>query len=800
MAVRTLSVRTDEWNRGVESMIARRIPDWIRSTAVAAILIGWSSAAVAAMEPPENAALIYDDIALRLYGDPTDRNRVRLLDPDAETRIADLLEGGPVTAEVRADMARVREVLELANRAASLAQHDRDLDRAAGFAMLLPHLSSMRQTARLMMADATIRFADGDTIGAAETLGSSLALASHVSTDRLLVSTLVSAAIAGLGSQHLQRAIDHGRIDADEATLILSRAERLDPTDPFGFADALEGELELLRTSVHGVLDADPRLDEVLDAGFFDDANPFTDMPAEEALAQLAEAESLYAEVAEAIHDPDPEMAKQRLAAIEARIEAGEGGVLVATLAPAFSRIFDAKLRAEANLNEPLAQLREIAAGTKTASDFTNAAIWLRQAAQAASRLDADEQRLIEAIRVAPDAFEGDENEVLRDELKTILDRHRDAITTPLLAASKAGRCRFDDDPFRRRNIAVADHLVGIRAAVRFQIVDAIFEPPQSPNQAPATQTPPSESSRIDAAGTRTTGDAPTGRDPRGRDPRGGDPRGEEPVGDDPRGEGDESPDDTAPSSTIAQVAPIVRIIELVGDDPRLAHSMLATAMLDDLVASLPKILARASPRTPQDAEAIVAMGDAVAKMDRADPLGHRRGLDRDRQLLVRHFTADYATRARRVALVEQLDANQVFAVALALQAFTETEIRPTAAEIIAAQAERRSLDLRPRHDLDAPASEHPPCMHFDRGPLLSFRDLVDADACATIFARRVDIGADAPVLRATRDAPPNVRDPLGGVAVPTVVDMSRLAHRAISLLDELDQMIRRAARSQSSP
>ncbi len=110
----------------------------------------------------------------------------------------------PITAEFRLALAQVQPVLRLAHRGAKQGYNDFELDYGQGFDLLLPHLGSMRGITLLMRTDAVVRLRDGDTAGAAAAVASIYRMGGHLTSDRILISSLVGQAIFSAGDMVAQ--------------------------------------------------------------------------------------------------------------------------------------------------------------------------------------------------------------------------------------------------------------------------------------------------------------------------------------------------------------------------------------------------------------------------------------------------------------------------------------------------------------------------------------------------------------------------------------------------------------------
>jgi len=88
-----------------------------------------------------------------------------------------------------------------------------DIDWSHGSETLLPHLSPLRSTARLLSADAVVRCRNGDTAGALEDVGAILRLRLFIDKEPAAISHLVSYAIDSAALRTIAVILEKGRPD-----------------------------------------------------------------------------------------------------------------------------------------------------------------------------------------------------------------------------------------------------------------------------------------------------------------------------------------------------------------------------------------------------------------------------------------------------------------------------------------------------------------------------------------------------------------------------------------------------------
>ncbi len=226
----------------------------LASHATAAAPSLWFQSQVAGLQQPadRNAALDYWRLVnTTSYADdlPTRASGVfKLLHPDSESgdqaieSPAALLPGGELAAELSA----IADFMDDLERASRETHCDFQVRYEDGYAALLPHLGQMRNFARLLTADARRLALAGDSQGAADRLATALRMARHITGDRILISSLVSAAITDMAMREAYWLLDRTQ-DGREVRQALGEAvSRFPAEDPHKVELALRTERDLV--------------------------------------------------------------------------------------------------------------------------------------------------------------------------------------------------------------------------------------------------------------------------------------------------------------------------------------------------------------------------------------------------------------------------------------------------------------------------------------------------------------------------------------------------------------------------
>jgi hypothetical protein len=168
----------------------------------------------------ENAALVYqhffdavdtNDWPMELWESVTeDIDSPRR--PDANETAFDYssAELGEFLEQVAGELAVIRQAAKLPE-----CRFERDYGRPS-YEMLIPEQAHMRRAARLLAIDARHKAATGDSAGAVEDINAIFAMARHVSSEPLLITTLVSMAIHGRGINTLEELMTAGAVTAKD--------------------------------------------------------------------------------------------------------------------------------------------------------------------------------------------------------------------------------------------------------------------------------------------------------------------------------------------------------------------------------------------------------------------------------------------------------------------------------------------------------------------------------------------------------------------------------------------------------
>jgi len=226
--------------------------------------------------------------------------------------------------------------------ASRVPHYDMQIRYEEGFNVLLPHLGHCRQFARILVADARRLANAGRSDDAAERLTACLRISRHLVEDRVLISSLVSIAIASLANRYVEiMAVDgvltdHGRGEYIKAArAFLTR-------DPFGIKACLATERSLALNSMkphiegRGALAGKNLAAELKELQLSKELGSHLEPLSEDQLnEQLDLMNRYYAALISAWDLPD---ADTRLAEIGVRLEKGDFGVLTKEVGPALVR------------------------------------------------------------------------------------------------------------------------------------------------------------------------------------------------------------------------------------------------------------------------------------------------------------------------------------------------------------------------------------------------------------------------------------------------------------------------------
>lgn len=309
---------------------------------------------------PEHASLVAlapENAALRYW--PAIHSLSRSLAAAPEVDLNGYVRRETNTTEAAKTEAWVRSNRDLAGRfveASRLGSCDFGLDRVEGPSMLIAHLGALRQGGSLLMADARLQLSEGDAHAAAERLAAVFRIARHLPTDRVLISSLVSAAMLKAADGATAEAIASGSMtDADRA-IIADALAKFDPTDPCGIKIALAGEKEIFIGWMRANFAGPDRVD-----AFAHELDSLNDAPRsarlEQALAAAKKGDGLEPQfkLIELWYDEALAMwgtpgAREAMTEMNARVDAGGYGELARVFLPAYHKLLDSWEKSVATL------------------------------------------------------------------------------------------------------------------------------------------------------------------------------------------------------------------------------------------------------------------------------------------------------------------------------------------------------------------------------------------------------------------------------------------------------------------
>lgn len=182
----------------------------------------------------ENAALVYDQAWV--LDQPQTEVVSRVEDVEAWRALTEAEQ-----THVREALANVAQVLALLHQAAQMERCQFDLRYSDGYAMLLPHLSKMRNCVRWERVASIVALVDGRTDEALEHWLDSVAMVRHQEGQKVLISELVRSACLSISLDVFGSIVQERRLSESELTRALAALEGIELRQ--GFVAALKSEL-----------------------------------------------------------------------------------------------------------------------------------------------------------------------------------------------------------------------------------------------------------------------------------------------------------------------------------------------------------------------------------------------------------------------------------------------------------------------------------------------------------------------------------------------------------------------------
>jgi hypothetical protein len=181
--------------------------------------------------PGHDAADLYQQAFLKYLDDPTWEEKENQLPVVGTGELPP--RGEPLPDDMKALIAeyleRNAEALRLLHQAAAMPECRFPIDLRAGAMVLLPHLASLRQGARLMLLEGLLDAEEGRTAEATESVIATVGLADAVRNEPILISYLVRIACLSISCSNLENLLHKAPLDdktLQELTRTFHDAER----------------------------------------------------------------------------------------------------------------------------------------------------------------------------------------------------------------------------------------------------------------------------------------------------------------------------------------------------------------------------------------------------------------------------------------------------------------------------------------------------------------------------------------------------------------------------------------------
>lgn len=156
------------------------------------------------------------------------------------------VQSGELPESYRDNLAAEQEHIELLIEATKLTLCDFGNQSEKGIGALLPHLSVMRSTGRMLIADAK-RLEATDMDVAVERLAATIRLGEHASQSSYIIGSLVGVAIAQMAREEILRLLDDNKLDSEHAETLDDALNRIITDDPFHSLNAIESEAMMMK-------------------------------------------------------------------------------------------------------------------------------------------------------------------------------------------------------------------------------------------------------------------------------------------------------------------------------------------------------------------------------------------------------------------------------------------------------------------------------------------------------------------------------------------------------------------------
>lgn len=320
-------------------------------------------------------------------------------------------------------VSRLQPAMRLLDEAAAQDRCDFELDRAQGFSLKLPHLTTMRAGTRMLLLRGEVLAHDGDMQGFIDAQAAVARVALQPVQDKTTIGGMVGQAIATTGMISMRRAIDDGAIPQPLAKDALEALAPLRGDDPMRTADAPAREFEMLQEELTRAasrnqdgrefrrdfrnrfgIDMQREVGDAREGGEDDRTSP------QEMLAALPAIKPVYNLYGEALRERDPAKARALIRKADAMAEALQPPAsLLRALLPACESLLDRRERLIADRDALMRTLQAIAEDPQGANRHSAPAVlWARVAARVGALPD-DTQAAVETLRNRPATLTNDD-------------------------------------------------------------------------------------------------------------------------------------------------------------------------------------------------------------------------------------------------------------------------------------------------------------------------------------------------------------------------------------------------------
>jgi len=274
---------------------------------------------------------------------------------------------GELPERYREQLAAERKRIEGLIEVTKLSLCDFGNHSEKGIDAILPHLGVMRETGRLLIADAK-RLEATDMDAAVDRIAATIRLGEHAAQTNYVIGSLVGVAIAQKARVEIQRLLDAGLLTADQAGVLDGALDRVLTEDPFHSLCALETEAAMMEHWIlftHQGDDAGEQLSQVfiiegIDNEVSREERRLRKMNGEQLAKQVEKMVAGYEDTIGAWNAEEPVDEMQK---IEQKNVKGEYGVAAKLLLPALASFRNKVLEAEQDFKDLREQLQEVSKG-----------------------------------------------------------------------------------------------------------------------------------------------------------------------------------------------------------------------------------------------------------------------------------------------------------------------------------------------------------------------------------------------------------------------------------------------------